>query len=56
MRATLEEFDKNVDGTLDKKTKLLCVYSIKFHLRDKHVKFDTKIRNGILKTIPTIQV
>ena len=29
-----------VDGTLDPKTKLLCVYSIKFHLRDKHIKFD----------------
>ena len=41
MRATLEQFDKNVDGTLDPKIKLLCVYSIKYHLRDKYVKFDT---------------
>ena len=30
-----------VNGTLDGKIKLLCVYSIKFHLRDKYVKFDT---------------
>ena len=40
MRNTLEQFNKIVDGTLDPKTKLLCVYSIKFHLRDKYVKFD----------------
>ena len=39
MRTTLEQFDKNVDGTLDAKIKLLCVYSIKYHLR-KYVKFD----------------
>ena len=30
----LEQFDKNVDGTLNPKIKSLCVYSIKFHLRD----------------------
>ena len=39
MRTTLEQFDKNVDGTLDAKIKLLCVYSIKYHLR-KYVQFD----------------
>ena len=30
MRNTLEQFDKNMDGTLDPGTKLLCAYSIKF--------------------------
>ena len=40
MRNTLEQFNEMVDGTLDPKIKLLCAYSIKFHLRDKHVKFD----------------
>lgn len=39
MRATLEQFDKKVDGIIDPNTKLLCVYSIKYNLR-KHVKFD----------------
>src|SRR6476620_7847160 len=39
MQATLEQFDKNVDGTLNPRIKSLCVYSIKFHLR-KYVKFD----------------
>ncbi len=39
MRATLEQFDKNVDGTLDPEIKSLCVYSIKYHLR-KFIKFD----------------
>ena len=41
MRNTIEQFDEIVNGTLDGKIKLLCVYSIKFHLRDKYVKFDT---------------
>lgn len=41
MRNTLEQFDKNMDGTLDPGTKLLCAYSIKFNLRDKFVTFDT---------------
>ena len=40
MRTTLGRFEKNVDGTLNPSTKLLCVYSIKYHLR-KYVKFDT---------------
>ena len=40
MRNTLEQFNEMVDGTLDKKIKLLCVYSIKYHLR-RFVKFDT---------------
>ena len=40
MRNTLEQFNEKVDGTLDTKIKLLCVYSIKYHLR-KYVKFDT---------------
>jgi hypothetical protein len=40
MRATLEQFEKNMDGTLDQETKRLCAYSIKYHLRN-HVKFDT---------------
>ena len=39
MRNTLTQFDKSMDGTLDPKTKLLCVYSIKYHLR-KYVNFD----------------
>ena len=39
MRNTLERFTENIDGTLDAKIKLLCVYSIKFHL-SKYVKFD----------------
>lgn len=39
MRNTLEQFDEIVNGTLDAKTKLLCVYSIKYHLR-KFIKFD----------------
>ena len=39
MRNTLEQFDKSIDGTLDPNIKLLCVYSIKNHLR-KYVKFD----------------
>lgn len=39
MRATLEQFDKKVDGVIDPETKLLCIYSIKFNLR-KYVKFD----------------
>lgn len=39
MRITLEQFDETVDGALDPKTKLLCVYSIKYHLR-KFIKFD----------------
>ena len=41
MRNTLEQFDEMVDGTFSPTIKLLCVYSIKYHLRDKHVKFDT---------------
>ena len=40
MRNTLEQFNERVDGTLDKEIKLLCVYSIKYHLR-RYVKFDT---------------
>ena len=40
MQATLEEFDKNLDGTLDTNIKRLSVYSINYHLR-KYVKFDT---------------
>jgi hypothetical protein len=39
MRATLKQFDKSIDGTLDPKIKSLCVYSIKYHLR-KYVKFE----------------
>jgi predicted HTH domain antitoxin len=39
MRNTLEQFDKSMDGTLNSNIKLLCVYSIKYHLR-KYVKFD----------------
>jgi hypothetical protein len=39
MRATLEQFDKNVSGTLKASIKALCVYSIKHHLR-KYVQFD----------------
>ena len=40
MKNTLEQFNEMVDGTLDQKIKLLCVYSIKYHLR-RFVKFDT---------------
>ena len=40
MKNTLEQFNEVVDGTLDAKTKLFCVYSIKYHLRDKYVQFD----------------
>jgi hypothetical protein len=39
LRATLEQFDRKVDGLIDPQTKLLCVYSIKYNLR-KYVKFD----------------
>ena len=39
MRATLEQFDKKVDGIIDPDTKLLCVYSIKYNLQ-KYIKFD----------------
>ena len=39
MRATLERFDKKVDGIIDPDTKLLCVYSIKYNLQ-KYIKFD----------------
>jgi hypothetical protein len=39
MRATLEQFDKKIDGAIDPSTKLLCVYSLKYHLR-KYIKFD----------------
>ncbi len=39
MRNTLTQFDKSMDGTLDQNTKLLCVYSIKYHLW-KYIKFN----------------
>ena len=39
MRATLEQFDKKVNGIIDPDTKLLCVYSIKYNLQ-KYIKFD----------------
>ena len=39
MRTTLEQFDKNVSGTLKASIKALCVYSIKHHLR-KYVQFN----------------
>ena len=41
MPTTLEQFEKNVDGILTASIKSLCVYSIKYHLRDKYVQFDT---------------
>ena len=52
MKNTLEQFNEMVDGTLDKKIKLLCAYSIKFHLRDKHVQFDTAEQKWYSKTYP----
>ena len=51
MRNTLEQFDEMVDGTLDQKTKLLCVYSIKYHLR-KYVKFDDTEQKWYSETYP----
>ncbi len=39
MRNTLEQFDELVDGTLNQAVKLLCVYSIKYHLR-KYIEFN----------------
>ena len=42
MKNTLEEFDKNFDGTLSPRIKSLCIYSIKRNLRKyKFVMFDT---------------
>ena len=52
MRNTLEQFNEMVDGTLDPKIKLLCVYSIKYHLRDKYVKFDTAEQKWYSKNYP----
>ena len=52
MRNTLEQFDEIVDGTLDQKTKLLCVYSIKYHLREKYVKFDDGEQRWYSETYP----
>ena len=51
MRNTLEQFTEMVDGTLDQKTKLLCVYSIKYHLR-KYVKFDDTEQKWYSETYP----
>ena len=51
MRNTLEQFDKSMDGTLDAKIKLLCVYSIKYHLR-KYVKFDTNEQEWYSENYP----
>ncbi len=39
LRSTLELFDKKIDCMIDHKTKLLCVYSIKYNL-GRYVKFD----------------
>ena len=52
MRNTLEQVNEIVDGTLDPKTKLLCFYSIHFHLRDKFVKFDTGDQIRYAKNYP----
>jgi hypothetical protein len=51
MRNTLEQFKEIADGTLDQKTKLLCVYSINYHLR-KHVKFDGAEQKWYSKNYP----
>ena len=50
MRNTLEQFDE-IDGTLDTKTKLLCIYSIKYHLI-KYVNFDDNEQKWYSETFP----
>ena len=52
MRNTLEQFNEMVDGTLDTKIKLLCVYSIKYHLREKYVKFNDSEQKWYSKNYP----
>ena len=51
MRNTLEQFNEIVDGTLDQKTKLLCVYSIKYHLI-KYIEFNTTEQKWYSETFP----
>ena len=51
MRNTLEQFDKSMDGTLNPSIKLLCVYSIKYHLR-KYIKFDDIEQKWYSKNYP----
>ena len=55
MRNTLERFTENIDGTLDTKIKLLCVYSIKYHLR-KYVKFDDNEQKWYSENYPNDRV
>ena len=51
MRNTLEQFNEIVDGTLDQKTKLLCVYSINNHLI-KYIEFNTTEQKWYSETFP----
>ncbi len=52
MKRTLEAFNTETNGTLDKETKLLCVYSIKYNLRDKFVKFNKKEQKWYSENFP----
>ena len=51
MRATIEIFDKKVDGILDSSTKLLCVYSIKYNLR-KYINFEGDEQKWYCESFP----